>query len=170
MYSYKEHKGQDETKLEKDKLLKHLSEIESAFKMSAGNENTADIKKKEYDSRTLDDVKSEAIALLADYQNGNKQSIASDYNGKKEVLNDSVQTSQEQSNKRKSDIESYTKNTKQSASDDALKRGLSRSSIVVNKLAAFDENQIDQFNAIDKEIGNNISKIETQIGLLEVQK
>ena len=59
---------------------------------------------------------------------------------------------------------------KQDASSDALKRGLARSSIVINVLDAFDKGYIEEINKINNEIQSKITSLEGQKSLLDEQR
>ena len=59
---------------------------------------------------------------------------------------------------------------KQQASNDAVKRGLSRSSIVINILDAFDQNMIKEYNKINDEITSKIDSLNNQKNLLNEQR
>lgn len=54
--------------------------------------------------------------------------------------------------------------------NDAIKRGLARSSIIVNKLAKFDSSMLEQFSQIEKDYLETTNKLTSQKSLLEVQK
>ena len=168
MYDYKNQKRDIES--EREKLLDGLKELESSFKLSSLPSSSADIKKKEYDTRTLEDIKEQAISLLDDYKNTSKQVIENDYEGQKKILSDDITTQKESEKSKKEQVASYIESAKQQTSDDALKRGLARSSIVVNQLNAFDNKQIEEFKKIDEEIASNVSKLESEINLLNLKK
>ena len=59
---------------------------------------------------------------------------------------------------------------KKDASNDATKRGLARSSIVINILDAFDQNMIDEINKINEEISTKVESLNNQKSLLSEQR
>ncbi|MBQ4557791.1 MAG: hypothetical protein IJA61_00235 [Clostridia bacterium] len=63
----------------------------------------------------------------------------------------------------KANMDSYYTRVKQVVSDDALKRGLSRSSIVINQLDAFNKDQIENYNKLNKELTSSINSIDMEI-------
>jgi len=63
----------------------------------------------------------------------------------------------------KANMDNYYTRVKQEVSDDALKRGLSRSSIVINQLDAFNKDQIENYNKLNKELTSSINSIDMEI-------
>ena len=172
MYEYKDYINQKSSvESKRNELLEGLKEIDSAFKLdTATPSSSADIKMKEYDNRTLDDIKEQAVALLSDYANTSKNSIENEYEEKAKNLSSQIESEKESGAQKKQNVSSYIENAKQSSSDDALKRGLARSSIVINQLNAFDKQQIEEFKKIDEDIANNLSRLHDEIGLLNQKK
>ena len=119
---------------------------------------------------TLDDIKEQAVALLSDYANTGKNSINEEYDAKVDSLSKQVDKQKSSEGERKKEIASYIDNAKQSVSDDALKRGLARSSIVINQLNAFDDKQIEEFKKIDEDIASSVAELESEIELLNQKK
>ena len=171
MNKYKDYINQKAVaEVDKNSLVEKLKEIENSFKVTASNNGRGELSKKEYDTRTLDDIKEQAVALLSEYENKSKNSIDSEYENKASELKKELESSKEDEKAKKEEIATYIENVKQNASDDALKRGLARSSIIINKLNAFDEKQIEEFKRIDEEIAANVEKIESELALLNEKK
>ena len=172
MYDYKDYINQKSSvDSEREKLLNGLKDIDNAFKItSVEPSGNSSIKLKNYDTRTLEDIKEQAVALLNDYANSTKNSINEDYENQALSLTNQIEKESESKEKKKQEVASYIDNAKQSTSDDALKRGLARSSIVINQLNAFDNKQIEEFKKIDETIASNISKLEGEIELLNQKK
>ena len=70
----------------------------------------------------------------------------------------------------KKKIDLYYDNARQQTSDDALKRGLARSSIVINQLDAFNKDELKTFEALEKDFNNNLNAIDFEINSLTKQK
>ena len=59
---------------------------------------------------------------------------------------------------------------REKASNDALNRGLQRSSIVINKLDAFNQDEINTYNALNKELTDSLNEIDFELNSLEAQQ
>ena len=154
-----------------DKLIKDIEKAKNVF-------NTADIpgyvspnfEKMEMNNKSPDEIQAEAEKSLMDYKHSTLSKIEGDYQDKSNSIifeKDKLKSSNEENKK---SVEKYYSDAKQDASDDALKRGLSRSSIIVNKLDAFDKDELNTYIALDKELSDNINALDFELNTLTMQK
>ena len=83
---------------------------------------------------------------------------------------EAIEKAKESSKKDKQEIISAYTSAKNEAKDDAIKRGLARSSIIVNTLASYDKGMLENLESEAKELESAISGYESERNLLEEQK
>jgi len=167
-----------ETPTKKDSMLDDLkAQIESIDEKydifpTKGEkmDDNINLSRKETIIKTDDELKAEAENSLADYAKAQKDAInntadkkISNFDGKEESL-------RAQSELEKAQLQNYYNTYKRNAENDALKRGIQRSSIVINNLNAFDKELIEKLINIDKTLGENIASINDQISALNDER
>lgn len=115
-------------------------------------------------------IKEQATNELRDYKNSSVDKINSESEDKKNRLNQSKNDLKNTFDEGVESLNSYYESVKEKTSNDALKRGLSRSSIVVNKLDAFSDEQLKNFNKLNEEYSSNINSINFELQSLESEK
>ena len=115
-------------------------------------------------------IKQQATNSLADYRESGLKNIEQEYMTKAQNIDDSISQKKQNANIQKSELEQKYASLKADASNDALKRGLARSSIVVNTLEAFDNKMLDNFMTINQDLAKSIDTLSNQKNLLEQQK
>ena len=166
---------------EKKKIAKDFNELTNQFEDVNEKYNYSSNNKEQYNNeinlKKLNDIdmSSEEIANLAkdslrDYYTANVNSINSKNKNSIENLEKSIETQTQNADNLKNSVNKTIEEVKQDASNDALKRGLARSSIVINKLNAFDNAKIEEYNKIDKELTNTVNKITSEINELNKEK
>ena len=118
---------------------------ESKIKTQAENEL------KDYKETTIDNIKDNTIKSIEKLES-DKESNKANYETAK------------------SNVKSYYAEVKENASNDALKRGLSRSSIVINVLDAFNNEELAKYNDLNDNLTNTINEIDTEISNLNFQQ
>ena len=155
-------------------LQDKINEIASKYDVEPkkGEEISTDLNltKKDYITKSDDELKQEAENSLNDYKKAELDSINSkletglaSLDGKEEELKTSAE-------EQKSQLQSYYDNAKKQAENDALKRGLQRSSIVINNLNAFDNEKIAKLMEIDSQLNSEINELNDQITQLNAEK
>lgn len=162
------------------KTAKDLEELESQFseidsKYDSSNESSkidSDLSLTRLNDVNIDDDEISKVAKdsLQEYYSTNVNKINTDSNSEKQNLESSKETKTSSAGDLKNTIEQTYAGVKEDASNDALKRGLARSSIIINKLEAFDNSKINEINEIDKKLTEDIDAINFQIDALETQK
>ncbi len=115
-------------------------------------------------------IKEQAENELYDYKTSSINKIVDDTNSGIEKLEVDKQNISANYNDAIDNTKSYYSEKKENASQDALKRGLSRSSIVVNVLDAFDKAEISKYNELNDELVSSINNIDTSISQLKLEQ
>ena len=119
---------------------------------------------------TDDEIASKAENSLSEYKNNELDNINSTYDTKNQTIDTQIEDAKTDATARKDEAKELYSSLKQQASNDAVKRGLSRSSIVINILDAFDQNMIKEYNKIKEEITSKIDSLNNEKNLLTEQK
>ncbi len=167
-----------ETPSQKDSMLDDLKSqivgIDTKYDIfpKKGDKMSEDLTldRKETIKKTDDELRGEAESSLAEYAKAQKDAInnttdkkISSFDGKEESL-------RAQSELDKAQLQNYYNAYKRNAENDALKRGLQRSSIVINNLNAFDKELVEKLINIDKTFGENIASINDKINTLNEER
>ena len=154
-------------------VLKNVQNFQKRFSISTNSEDiNASLNLKKLADIEINDekIKEQATNELSDFKNSTIKNIETESENKKNELNQNKNDLKNTLDESVSNLNSYYDNVKQQTSDDALKRGLSRSSIVVNKLDAFNKEQLDNFNKLNEEYSSSINSINFELQSLEGQK
>ena len=172
MYQYTISKEKTDEITEKTKnysnLLDSFKQIDDKFKLKS--DDSLNLEKMNFEKISDDQIKQKAENNLYDYKNESLESIENNYQTNKTKLNDQISTVKQEASKQKDETKQLYSSLKQEASNDALKRGLARSSIVINVLDAFDQNMIKEYNKINEEIASKVENLNSQISLLDEQR
>lgn len=128
------------------------------------------LERKETISKTDEELKAQAEKLLADYAQAQTDAINNSADQKISNFDNKQKILRSQSENDKAKLQDYYNTYKRNAENDALKRGLQRSSIVINNLNAFDKELVEKLIDIDKKLGENISSINDQINALNEER
>lgn len=155
-----------------DELLDKIKDFNSKFDNSTSDlpSNNLDLKKLE--DIVIDDnaIEKQANDELADYKKSSVDKIYNQTKAKEEELNLNKESLKENYSSSKARIEENYDNARQMASDDALRRGLSRSSIVINQLDAFNKEELDLYNQLDKDLTAKINQVDFELNALQTQQ
>lgn len=156
------------------KLLKELDDISKKYEFPLKEKTLIDpnitLERKTYSEPTDDEIKKRAEDSLTEYKNATKNRIQSENKVAVDNISKEIENAIDSAKNSKITTNAYFDKAKQDAENDALKRGLSRSSIIINTLSAFDQNRIDKLNAIDKKLTNQIDALNNQIDILTLEK
>lgn len=156
-----------------DDLFKKFDDVDSKYKLkdeTTTSGNSLNLERKEFIKPDEETVKKQAEDSLAEYKNQTLEQIENDYTTNSQAIDEDL--SQALTNKQNltSNLKNAYNEVKEDASNDAVKRGLARSSIIVNKLAKFDNSMLAEFATIEKDYTNTVSKLNNQKSQLEVQR
>lgn len=155
-----------------DELLDKIKDFNSKFDNSASDLPSNDLDLKKLEDIVIDDkaIEKQANDELADYKKSNIDKIYNQTKAKEEELNSNKESLKENYSSSKARIEENYDNARQKASDDALRRGLSRSSIVINQLDAFNKEELDLYNQLDKDLTAKINQVDFELNALQTQQ
>lgn len=163
-------KTKESSKSEEEKLKEKLEEINNKFNIdnSKVDDLTSELELKKLDEITLDQdkIKQTAEDELYEYKQSNLESINNEKIEKEKELNNNKEALKESVEKSKTELDSYYDNARENASNDALKRGLQRSSIIINVLDAFNKDEIETYKKLDSELNDNINAINFELNAL----
>lgn len=153
-------------------LLDQISDFKSNFESSGSKvvQNNTSFEKLTMPNTTDEEITKQAENELSDYKSSNIKAIEENATNKKSALEDSKTDATDNYSLAMDTASSYYKNVKENASNDALKRGLARSSIVINKLDAFNQAEINTYNALNTELTNTINSIDFEINMLSAEQ
>lgn len=164
------------TEKSKDKLKEFydkLNEVSSSFGVSGNTEvkpEKVELEKMEFTMPTQSEIIASSENSLKDYKDSEIQNINDSYKLKLDELNTNKQDLVKTTDSTKESLNSYYSNAKNNAESQALKRGLARSSIIINQLGAFDAEKIADYKKLDEELNTQINAINFEISALDGQK
>ena len=154
-----------------EKLLKQINNINKSFATSSVElDNDVSFEKLNQVNKTDDELLKEAQNSLYDYKKSSLDKINNDTTTKQQELVRDIDNVETQAIKDKNNIASYYDNAREEAGNDALKRGLARSSIVINTLDAFNDDEIASYKQIDDEVSNKVNALNFEINALNSQR
>lgn len=153
-----------------DKLKQEIDDIDEKYSFfpNKGDKISEDIslQRKEYVTKTDEDIQKEAENALSSYEKAQKDAINDKIDTKLSALNGAEDKLRAQSEIEKVELKNYYNAYKRQAENDALKRGLQRSSIVINNLNAFDKELIEKLISVDQKLGQDIADLNDEIASL----
>lgn len=152
-------------------VIKSISKIKESFNdVEIPEYESPNFERMESVSKSDDDIKNEATNSLAEYKNTSINSIDEDIENKRSELETDVKTLEENKESAIKNVKSNYASAKKESSDDALKRGLARSSIAVSVLDAFSKDEMDTLSSIEKEYSNSLNELNFELNALDAQK
>lgn len=115
-------------------------------------------------------IKQDSITELEDYRNSSINNINKEYENKGKELEKNKEDLYTTTSELKDSVKQSYATAKENANNDAIKRGLARSSIVINTLDAFNNKELETYTQIDKELTNNINAINFELNALVSSK
>lgn len=151
-------------------LFKKFDEIDQKYNTISNSSAELKLEKMPIKSYTEDEIKTKAENNLFDYKTAGQNSINSGYDSKIKAVEDNVETVKKNAKESKAKVENSYAMVKENAENDAIKRGLARSSIIVNKLADYDQNMLSELEQQRTSTLEKIDSLKEQKSLLEQQK
>ncbi len=154
-----------------DKVIKSINKIKNSFNdVEIPDYEEPNFERLESINKTSEDIENEAKNSLAEYKNSSVNSIEEDIENQREKLETNKQTLSDSKDSTIEAVKTNYASAKKDASDDALKRGLARSSIAVSVLDAFSKDEIDELNSIEKKYSSSINELNFELNALDAQK
>ena len=167
MYTYKFTDEQSDKIKKQSNLFDEFKNIDKKYSFD-NSDITLD--RMEYQAPTKEEVEQSAIASLGSYLDSGKKDIENEYESKVSDINKLQSTNKDNLISQKNDLKETYQELKQNASEDSIKRGLARSSIIVNVLEAFDNKMLEDYANLDKAYTQKFQELEEEKSLLESQK
>lgn len=164
------------TKKVKDSTIKTKSVLDKFSdidkKYTVGNQIDSDIslQKIDYKTPTQEEVAKKAENSLFDYKTSGVDSINNKYDLQNSLVDKSIKDLKTNEKEQKANIEDTYSRVKENASNDAIKRGLARSSIIVNKLENYDNKMLNDLAVLANETTTKIDSLNTQKNTLTLEK
>lgn len=164
------------TKKVKDSTIKTKSVLDKFSdidkKYTVGNQIDSDItlQKIDYKAPTQEEVAKKAENSLYDYKTSGVDSINNKYDLQNSLVDKSIKDLKTNEKEQKANIEDTYSRVKENASNDAIKRGLARSSIIVNKLENYDNKMLNDLAVLANETTTKIDLLNTQKNTLTLEK
>ncbi len=176
MYEYKFSDKQSDEISDKtakiDDLFKKFDDIDSKFdfKQEQTSDGKLSLARKEFERPTDEQIKESAENSLFDFKDSSLKKIENDFQTGSKKIDDNLSVLGDTKQKQQESLKKAYADVKESASNDAIKRGLARSSIIVNKLAKYDSALLDEYSKIEKSYNDEVVKLNNQKSQLEVQR
>lgn len=149
-------------------ILEKFEEIDEKYTPKTNQD--VNLEKMEYTKPTQEEVNQKATDSLIGYKNSNIESINEEFEQKNKDLNNELKEVQTSKENQKQEIENTYQKVKDNAQNDAIKRGLARSSIIVNKLANYDQGMLNELNELSTSANEKIESLKTQLNNIESEK
>lgn len=155
---------EDEEK-KRNSLKEQFEEIDASY--NGTEEETADsgltLERKQVDALSDEELETMAKDSLRDYYSNGVQSILDSNEKSVSNLNSKAEKAIETANSSQEKLNNEVDVAKQNAQNQAIRRGLARSSIIMNQLEGYDKLQIEESAKIQQNLDNQISQINFEI-------
>ena len=158
-----------ETETAKD-IFRQFEDVDNKYNTLTDSNTNLSLEKIDYTAPTKQQVEETAKNSLESYKNTSLGSINNTYDQKAQNIDKSIENVKKQAEAEKEKIYASYQNAKDEAKDDAIKRGLARSSIIVNTLADYDKGMFNTLSQKSEELNKTISEYQGQKNVLEEQK
>lgn len=158
-------------KIEKEDLLKDLKNFNEQIEQGIANvnKNQLSLTRLEYDAPTDDEIIKLASESLESKYKQKKDSLTDLTTEKKNDFLSAIERAKENSQREKIEVNDNFEKAKQSVENNALKRGMARSSVVVNEVGQLERQKNSQLGEVDRELTEKIEGINSQINSLEAE-
>jgi len=153
-------------------LINKIKDFTSKFEGASNNVPESNVSFERLADIKIDDeqIKNQAEEELLSYKKENYDKILNQTIEKEAELKENKESLQENYNSAVENIAKSYDEVRKKASNDALNRGLQRSSIVINKLDAFNQDEINTYNTLNKELTASLNAIDFELNSLEAQQ
>ena len=162
-------KIEDSTNSSKN-LFEKFGDVDNKYNTLTKSDVNLNLQKMEYSEPSQEDITNRAKNKLEDYKNSTINSIEENYVSKLNQINNSQKQIGEDAKKNMTAIEQKYDNVKEDAKNDAIKRGLARSSIVVNTLNKIDMQKMNSLTELQQQTTQKIEELNATKNSLENQK
>ena len=157
----------------KKKLVEELEEIEQAYKnspyMTINGKKIAKTEELSYEPLTDEEIEKTATATVNSEAEEAKKKLNDSADKKIETLSEKKAETLKNAEESAVKIAEKTESAKENAENQALKRGIGRSSIISEELKDLDKASIDALGKVYGEVNGQIAKIDESISALQTE-
>jgi len=171
-YSFDENttKEIEESTKNSKNLLEKFSDIDKKYDTLTNSNSELNLTKMEYSVPSVFEVETKAKNKLEDYRNSNVNAIEEKYATKIDQVDEQKNDIKSNTAKEIATLEQRYNQIKDDAKNDAIKRGLARSSIVVNTLNNVDLKKLESIKELESTANDKIEKLNSTKNSLETEK
>lgn len=151
-------------------MLELFQDVDKKYTFGNQSDAKLNLQKLEYVAPTKEEVKIAAENSLNSYKQNGINNINSTYETKNSQIDKSIQQVKDDTEKQKVTIANNYAQVKQDAKNDAIKRGLARSSIIVNTLENYDNKMLNNLAILSSEANDKITSLNIQKNSAELEK
>lgn len=151
-------------------LLERFNDVDNKYNTLSKSNANLNLEKLEYNTPTENEIRSRAKNSLEDYKTKSLSAIEDKYSSKINQIDDDKQQVIDSTKESVSNLEGKYDSIKEATKNDAIKRGLARSSIVINTLNKVDMQKLASISELQKESNAKIERLNSSKNSLENQK
>jgi len=171
MYTYTIPDEQTEQIAQKTKkysdLLNTFKAVDEKYRPS---QSELTLQRKTFEKPSDEQIEKQAKNSLEEYKQVGRQDIMDEYDKKSLDIDTKIENEKNSGDAQKLETKQMYESLKDSASKDAIKRGLARSSIAINILDAFDKDMVSQINKLNEQIQSKVTSLNGQKELYDKQR
>lgn len=155
-----------------DELINKIKDFTSKFEQGTNYVPEKNTSFERLDNIQIDDekIKKQAEDELLTYKKENYDKIINATTERENELLENKANLKENYDSAVQNVSKQYEQVRETVSNDALKRGLQRSSIVINKLDAFNQDELATYSALNKELTDSLNEIDFELNSLEAQQ
>lgn len=151
-------------------VLEQFADVDEKYTFGDKIDIGLDLKRNDYIAPSREEVEQKAKNSLESYKNQNINSINESFAKQSAQIEEDIKNTKTTSLKAKDEIKNTYNQVKENASNDAIKRGLARSSIIVNTLSNYDNKMLNDLEVLASKTNEELAGLDTQKNTLELQK
>lgn len=151
---------------DKEELEKYLDIVERDYKdqeVDAELPEYLDLEEKEFSKKSQQDIEKEATAEADLNYTQNKEKLETEKQEEEKALEEQKKTLNEKAQELAAQTNTLYDHARVTTENDALKRGLARSSIVLLELSGIEEARAAELSTLQKDLEQNLSSVENQL-------
>lgn len=151
-------------------VLQEFEKIDNKYTFGDKMDIGLDLKRDEYVAPSKEEVEQKAKNSLESYKNQNVNAINDSFDKKSKQIEQDIEMVKSNNQVVKNEIQNTYNQVKENASNDAIKRGLARSSIIVNTLSNYDNKMLNDLSVLASKTNDELASLDTQKNTLELEK
>lgn len=151
-------------------IFKQFEDVDKRYSNLTDIQGDLNLTKMEYTKPTEEEVNESAKNSLQEFKNSSINNINDNFDKKNSDLSESIKSVKQANESDVEYIKQNYENAKQNAKDDAVARGLARSSIIVNTLDGLNQSMLSSLTQKAQELSESLVDFESQKKSLETEK